>query len=69
MQAVSSVVIEQAILNKLQNETCQDYHPGISCNSKAWAQFVQGSRSVFKMYLAVHLVPLLLFKRKHIKEQ
>jgi hypothetical protein len=34
MQAVSSAVIEQAILNKLQNETCQDYHPGISCNSK-----------------------------------
>lgn len=69
MQVVSLNTVQQAIENTLENETCSDFHPGISCNQKAFSQFIIGSKSIYKMYLVVHLVPLLLFKRKHLKRK
>ena len=40
-----------------------------SCNMKSLSQFVEGCKSVYKMYLLVHLIPLLLFKRKKLKQK
>jgi len=57
---------EAAIFNPLENETCEQMHNG-SCNAKAMSQFVEAYKSIYKMYLLVHLVPLLVFKRKKLK--
>lgn len=60
---LSREFMERAIENPLQNEQCVDMHLG-SCNAKAFSQFYMGCKSVYKMYLLVHLVPFILFKRK-----
>ena len=54
-----------AILNPLENEKCAEMHPG-SCNMKALSQFREGCKGVYKMYLLVHLIPLLTLKRKKL---
>ena len=43
---------------------CSAFHAGLSCNTKAWEQFLVGFKGTYKMYLVVHLVPFLLFRRK-----
>jgi len=60
--------IQKAILNELQDEKCISMHNG-SCNQKAISQLIMGCKSVYQMYLLVHLVPFLLFKiKKALKE-
>lgn len=54
--------------NPLENETCSQLHAG-SCNMKGFSQFIQGCQGVYKMYLFVHLIPLLVLKRKKLKEK
>ena len=56
-------------MNPLQNEKCVDLHPGISCNTKMGYQFAATCRSLYKMYLLVHLIPFLVFKRKKLKNK
>lgn len=43
-------------------------HAG-SCNQKGISQFIQGCKGVYKMYLLVHLIPLLVLKRKKLKDK
>ena len=43
-------------------------HEG-SCEMKALFQLVQGCRAAFKTYLVIHLVPLILFRRKKFKQK
>jgi hypothetical protein len=68
-QAVPLEFIREAICDPQQSESCSDFHPGISCNRKAFCQFFLGCKSVTKMYLIVHILPFLVFKRKQLKEQ
>ena len=60
--------LHAAINNPLQNEKCVDMHHG-TCNQKAVSQFVMGCQSVFKMYLLVHLIPFIMFKRKKVMKE
>lgn len=64
MSFLSEEFIQRAILNPLQDEKCVDLHPGEDCNTKMLYQFVATSKAVSKIYLLVHLVPFILFKRK-----
>lgn len=57
--------ISQALLNPLEDEKCSQLHKG-SCNLKAVEQFGNGCKSMFKMYLLVHIIPLLTVKRKRL---
>ena len=57
--------IEECIRNPNEDEKCHQLHPH-SCNMKALLQFRSGSQGVYKMYLLVHIIPLLL-KRKQLK--
>lgn len=57
--------IQKAIDNPLQDEQCADMHGG-TCNAKAINQFIMGCKSVYKMYLLVHLIPFIIFKRKKV---
>ena len=41
----------------------------MTCNHKGFSQFVIGSKAVAKMYLMVHLIPFLLFKRKKVRQK
>ncbi len=67
-EGLSREYILRAIQNLQEDETCSDHHPGMSCNDKMVQQFMSGSQSLFKMYLVVHLVPLLVFKIKSLKK-
>jgi hypothetical protein len=60
--------IQKAIDNPLQDEQCIDMHGG-TCNAKAVNQFIMGCKSVYKMYLLVHLIPFVLFKRKKMVQK
>lgn len=60
--------VQTAIANLKEDETCSQLHSW-SCNVKAMLQFYAGVKSVLKMYLVVHLVPLLLFKFKKLKQK
>ena len=63
---------EETIKNILANvncdEKCEFLHAG-DCNLKTLIQFFLGAKSVFKMYLLAHLVPLLLFKLNKLKKE
>jgi hypothetical protein len=65
---MSPEFIAQTLDNPLQNEKCEQMHAG-SCNDKALSQFLMGCRGVYKMYLLVHLIPLLTLKRKKLMEK
>jgi hypothetical protein len=60
--------IYEALRNPLENETCDQLHAG-SCNMKGMSQFVEGCKGTYKLYLIVHLIPLLIFKRKKLVEK
>lgn len=57
-----------AFANLKCDETCSQLHAG-DCNLKALIQFAMGVKSVMKMYLLVHIIPLLLFKLKRVKKK
>ena len=57
--------ISRAILNANEDEKCHEMHEG-SCNAKALTQFGNGCKSMYKMYLLIHLIPLLTVKRKRL---
>jgi hypothetical protein len=40
-------------------------HAG-SCNAKAISQFFNGCKALYKIYLLVHLIPLITLKRKRL---
>lgn len=47
--------------------SCTDFHEGMSCNHKAFSQFLTTAKAVSKMYLVAHMIPFLLLKRKKVK--
>lgn len=57
-----------AFANEKCDETCSQLHAG-DCNVKALIQFAMAVKSVLKMYLLVHIIPLLLFKFKRVKKK
>ena len=65
---LSHEIIQKILLNPLENEKCHQLHDG-NCNVKALEQFMMGCKGVYKMYLLVHIIPLILFKRKKIVKQ
>lgn len=67
-RAIDPETIQKIIDNPLCNEKCDVLHGG-DCNVKFLIQSFYGARAVFKMYLIVHLVPLLLFKLKKLKKE
>ena len=69
MCPVSQQMINHAIENPEDILSCMHFHKGIDCNMKMVEQFISGSKSLSKMYLIVHLVPFLLFKRKKAKQK
>lgn len=69
MKALSPEFVQQAIANPLENELCADLHPGLSCNATMLHQFAHTCQALYKMYLLVHLVPFLLFKRKKLRQK
>lgn len=48
--------------------SCAELHEG-SCNMKFLEQFSNGCRSLYKLYLIIHLAPVLLFKTKRLRHQ
>jgi hypothetical protein len=62
---LSQDFIYEAFRNPLQDEKCQQMHAG-TCNMKSFSQFKEGCLGVYKMYLLVHLIPLLTLKRKRL---
>jgi hypothetical protein len=69
MSIVSKQLIDHAIDYPDEHLECMHFHHGMGCNEKMLIQFISGSQSLSKMYLIVHLVPFLLFKRKKTKEK
>ena len=69
MSSLSEEFIRQAILNPLMDEKCSQLHPGVSCNLKMCLQFAATCKSLYKMYLLVHLIPFLIFKRKKLMKE
>ena len=69
MSFLSEEFIRKAILNPLENEKCYELHPGVSCNVKMVKQFMATCKSLYKMYLMVHLIPFLIFKRKKVMKK
>jgi hypothetical protein len=65
---LSQDLIQKILLNPLENEKCNLLHEG-NCNVKALQQFAMGCKGLYKMYLLVHLIPLILFKRKKVAKQ
>ena len=66
---LTSQYIQDAIDHPEVRLFCKDLHHGITCEFKFLNQFISGCKSLSKMYLIVHLVPFLLFKRKKLKEK
>ena len=62
---LSEDFISNTLNNPLTNEKCEQLHSG-SCNMKALSQFKEGCKGVYKMYLLVHLIPLITIKRKKL---
>lgn len=69
MPLLSEEFVQKAILNPLQDEKCSELHPGISCNMKCLVQFVNTCKGLYKMYLLVHIVPFIIFKRNKARKQ
>ena len=66
---ISDEIMEMLINGLMPKGHCGLIHPGYTCNQKAFAQAAAGIRAVTKMYLIVHLVPFLIFKRKKVRQQ
>lgn len=47
---------------------CSMLHPKHSCNEKFLHQLINTTKSMWKIYLAVHLIPLIVFKRKKLRQ-
>ena len=43
---------------------CEHIHPGQTCNQKALMMFMRVVKPVTKTYIPIHILPVLLFKRK-----
>lgn len=69
MSMMSEDFIQKAIDNPSLDIKCNELHPGMSCNEKFFKQFLATSKSVYKMYLLVHLIPFVIFKRKKLRKQ
>lgn len=60
--------ITRAIMDPTAIQTCAQMHDG-SCDGKAMSQFGEGCKGLYKMYLLVHIIPILMFKRKKTMEK
>lgn len=69
MPLISEDLIQRAIADPTLDLKCNELHPGISCNEKMLEQFMSTNKSLYKMYLIVHLIPFVIFKRKKFKKQ
>ena len=58
--------VRRALLSDRRDEKCHQLHVN-SCNMKAAIQFVKTVKSMFKIYLMIHLFPLLLFRFKKLR--
>ena len=65
VQLMTQDFVKEAIQNPTHPYKCSQLHAG-NCNLKALSQFTEGCKNVSKMYLIVHLFPLIL-KRKKLK--
>lgn len=59
--------VQKAIEQPELDITCLDLHAE-SCNLKALMQFKNACKTLWKIYLVVHLIPLVL-KRKELKSK
>lgn len=69
MQVVAQSFVEKAIEDVDGTYLCTDFHHHMSCNQKALGQILSTTRSCSKMYFLVHIIPLILFKRKKISKK
>jgi len=65
IQLMTEDFVKEAIQNPNKPYYCPELHAG-NCNLKALSQFTEGCKNVSKMYLIVHLFPMIL-KRKKVK--
>lgn len=59
LESVSQAIADPHFLFK-----CEDFHKGISCNEKALMMFLRVVKPVARTYIPIHILPVLLFKRK-----
>lgn len=69
MKAASQELVHTMITELEGVYSCTDFHEGLSCNQKAFSQFLTTAKAVSKMYLVAHMIPFLLLKRKKVKEK
>jgi hypothetical protein len=50
------------------DENCSHLHVE-SCNIKALVMFARGVKSLYRIYLLAHLIPLFLFRFKRLKKK
>ena len=69
LQALSLEYVEASIADGLSLFECADIHPGLTCNEKAVTMFLRCVKPVTKAYIPIHVLPLLLFKRKQFVQK
>ncbi|KAM3143746.1 hypothetical protein pb186bvf_004242 [Paramecium bursaria] len=62
------VNIQQQILKGL-TFTCDYYHPGLTCNQHSLQAFLRTIKSFSPIYLPIHILPLLIYRRKELKKR
>lgn len=70
MCAMSSMELSKELQEHIINGGflyCKDYHEG-TCLYSAILRFIKTFKNSYKYYIPIHLIPLLIFKRKKIKE-
>lgn len=68
MSQLTPKIVSQAILDPTMPLDCSMLHSG-SCNHKFLEQLRNTSKSMWKIYLLVHLIPLVVFKRKKLRTE
>ena len=69
MKLIPEEFIKKAIDNSLLVDRCRLIHPQYPCNQKMIAQFFLTVKACWKSYIVIHLLSLLLFRRKKLKEK
>jgi hypothetical protein len=67
--SIDPSIVKSAIDDPLLPLYCSSLHQDCSCNGKFLEQLTNTSKSMWKIYLIVHLIPLVVFKRKKLKAQ
>ena len=67
MKLIPEQFIKKAIENPLLSMNCKEFHPHSTCNRIMINQFFNTGRISFKSYIVIHLLGLILFRRKKLK--